>query len=228
MRARRERPLKVHRLHLGENDRSRIPVGGRLFRFWKSWEGSAHKSIVQVGLTWTWKRQLPPAKLLKQKSSRSLDKLIKKLRKRRVIEKAKKALLWQSRLFTVPKKDSEEDRLILDLSQLNSYIRCPSFKMLTQKEVKLNLPKGYWTVSLDLKDGFWHVGVAPSLRPYLGFRYKNQSWQFRAMPFGLNIAPRIFTKVVSHVVKRLTEEGIWCLPYHDNLLIIARTEEDCL
>ena len=100
--------------------------------------------------------------------------------------------------------------------------------MLTQKEVKLNLPKGYWTVSLDLKDGFWHVGVAPSLRPYLGFRYKNQSWQFRAMPFGLNIAPRIFTKVVSHVVKRLTEEGIWCLPYLDDLLIIACTEEDCL
>ena len=100
--------------------------------------------------------------------------------------------------------------------------------MLTMKEVKLLLPKGSWTVSLDLKDGFWHVPIAPSFRRYLGFTYKGQDWQFRALPFGLNIAPRIFTKVVSHVVKRLSEQGIWCLPYLDDLLIIARSKEACL
>ncbi|CAL4069054.1 unnamed protein product, partial [Meganyctiphanes norvegica] len=38
------------------------------------------------------------------------------------------------------------------------------------------------------------VGISKTKRPYLGFRYRNQDWQFRAMPFGLNIAPRMFTK----------------------------------
>ena len=52
----------------------------------------------------------------------------------------------------------------------------------------LLLPEGFYTVSLDLKDGYWHVPIAPAKHPYLGSDY----W-FWALPFGLNIAPRIFT-----------------------------------
>ena len=201
--------------------------GGRLFRFRRKWKGASHESIIKVGLSWSWKKMLPPLKILKQRTTPMLDKIMIKLRRKRIIEKAKK-LLWQSRLFTVPKKNSEEERLILDLSILNTFIKCPHFKMLNMREVKLLLPRGFWTVSLDLRDGFWHVPVAPKARPFLGFRYRNQDWQFRAMPFGLNIAPRIFTKVVAHVVKLMAKAGIWCLPYLDDLLIVAQTKEDCL
>ena len=63
---------------------------------------------------------------------------------------------------------------------------------------------------------------------YMGFRWKKQNWQFRAMPFGLNVAPRLFTKVIAHVVKVMSEAGIWCLPYLDDLLIVAATQEECL
>ena len=48
------------------------------------------------------------------------------------------------------------------------------------------------------------------------------------MPFGLNIAPRIFTKLISFTVLCLEKEGIWCLPYLDDLLIIADSREECL
>ena len=208
------------------NDRKKIPVGARLLRFRSSWQGAHHESIIKVGVSWSWKKKPPPLKRLKQRTSPSLDKIVATLRKRRVIEKAKK-LMWQSRLFTVP-KNSEEDRLILDLSILNEFIKCPTFKMLNLKEVKLLLPKDYWTISLDLKDGFWHLGVAKTKRPYLGFTYRNQDWQFRAMPFGLNIAPRTFTKVIAHVVKVMANKGIWCLPYLDDLLILAPSRKVCL
>lgn len=153
--------------------------------------------------------------------------MVKELRQKRVIEKAKR-LLWQSRLFTVPKKDSDKERLILDLSNLNSFIHCQPFKMLTLREVKLLLPPNYWTVSIDLKDGYWHIPITPKKRPYLGFCYRGQDWQFRAMPFGLNIAPRAFTKVISHVIRELAQIGVWCLPYLDDLLIIASSKEECL
>ena len=209
------------------NDRSKIPVGGRLFRFRAAWEGANCESIARIGLSWTWEKKPPKLKRLRQRTSPNLDKILITLKRKRVIEKAK-ALLFQSILFTVPKKDSEEDRLILDLSPLNEFIKRPHFKMLTIREVKLILPKDYWTISIDLKDGFWHVGVSRTKRPFLGFRYRNQDWQFRAMPFGLNVAPRIFTKVVAHVVKLMAKEGIWCLPYHDNLLIATPTRELCL
>ena len=131
-----------------------------------------------------------------------MDSLLPDLQRRRVIEKARR-LRWQSRLFTIPKKDSAKDRLILDLSGINKFIHCPTFKLLTLKEVKLLLPPGYWTISIDLRDGYLHLAVAPKKRPYLGFRYRNQDWQFKALPFGLNIAPRVFTKIMSHVIRDL-------------------------
>ena len=70
--------------------------------------------------------------------------------------------------------------------------------------------------------------MAKQFRPFLGFTYRDQNWRFRVMPFGLNLAPRIFTKIISYVVHRLSLEGIWCLPYLDDLLIIAMSEEECL
>ena len=100
--------------------------------------------------------------------------------------------------------------------------------MLTIQDVKYLLQQGYWSISIDFKDGYWHVPVAPSKRPYLGFRYRNQDYQFRAMPFGLCTAPRMFTKVVSYVVKLLANEGIFVLPYLDDLLLLAPTMEECL
>ena len=99
--------------------------------------------------------------------------------------------------------------------------------MLTLKQVRLQLPPGAWTASLDLKDGFWHLAVSRTFRPYLGFRYRDQNWRFRAMPFGLNIAPLVFTKLIRFTVNKMAEENIWCLPYLDDLLIIAQSEEEC-
>ena len=115
------------------------------------------------------------------------------------IEKAK-VIKFQSRVFTVPKRDSPEGRWILDLSKLNAFIKCPKFRMLTMRDVRLLLPKGFWTVALDLKDGFWHLPVSRKKRPFLGFRYRGQLWQFRAMPFGLNVAPRVMTIILRKVL----------------------------
>ena len=204
-----------------------LPVGGRLYKFRAAWRGAAYESIIKNGLSWSWEKQPPPVEEFVQQTSPDLELLLKKLRKKRVLERAK-TIKFQSRVFTVPKKDSPEGRWVMDLSILNSFIKCPKFKMLTMREVKILLPRGYWSVSLDFKDGYWHIAVCPRKRPFLGFIYRNQKWQFRAMPFGLNIAPRIFTKLVAHIVKVMAAEGIWCLPYLDDLLILAPTRELCL
>ena len=208
------------------SDWSKIPVGGRLFRFRTAWKGAHYESVVKKGLSWQWEDTPPPGRPIRQANLQDADKTFVKLRRKRVIERAK-IVRFQSRIFTVPKRDSQEARPILDLSILNSFIKCPSFKMLTLREIKMLLPKGFWTTSLDLKDGFWHVPVSRLKRSFLCFLWRNQFWQFRAMPFGLNVAPRIFTKLIAHVVKILAEAGIWCLPYLDDLLIIAASEEDC-
>ena len=108
-------------------------------------------------------------------------------------------------------QDTDKLRVILDFYVLNHYIQCPHFKMLTLQDVKLLLPEGFYTVSLDLKDGYWHVPIAPAKRPYLEFTYLGSDYWFRALPFGLNIAPKIFTKMVTSVVRVVSSRGIFIL-----------------
>ena len=220
-------PVHLKEIKRLNNDAYKVPVGGRLHRFRKAWQGSYHVGTIKVGLSWSWKSRPPKRKYLRQIHSVRLDRFIQELKRKKVIEKAE-FLLWQSRLFTVPKRDPQKHRLILDLSQLNQFINCPTYKMLTIQDVKYLLQQGYWTISIDFLDGYWHVPVAPSKRPFLGFRYRNQDYQFRSMPFGLCTAPRVFTKVVAYVVRVLASIGIWCLPYLDDLLLLAPTKEECL
>ncbi|MEL6899303.1 MAG: reverse transcriptase domain-containing protein, partial [Planctomycetota bacterium] len=99
--------------------------------------------------------------------------------------------------------------------------------MLTLREVKLLLPRGFYTVSLDLQDGYWHVPIAPAKRPFLGFRYQGTDYWFRALPFGLNIAPRIFTKLITAAVRVISARGIFVLAYLDDILVAAPSASLC-
>ena len=146
---------------------------------------------------------------------------------KKVIEEVS-SIKWQSRLFIVPKKEQGKHRIILDLSRLNKMIACPSFKMLSLREVRRNLPQGAFTCSIDLKDGYWHVPITPKLRPFLGFRYNQRLFQYRAMPFGLNVAPRTFTKVMFKVMKIVAGAGIWVLPYLDDFLVVSHSRSQNL
>ena len=44
-------------------------------------------------------------------------------------------------------------------------------------------------VHVDLKDAYFHIRVAKSLRKYLWFIMGNKVFQFRALPFGLAMPP---------------------------------------
>ena len=47
---------------------------------------------------------------------------------------------------------------------------------------------------MDLKDAYFHVRVVPAHRQYLRFN------QFKALPFGLSWAPRVFTKTLALLI----------------------------
>ena len=190
-------------------------------------KGSANWNLIKKGLGWNWKHTpLSKGYTGTQNTTEELDKAVRKMRNQRVIQRIR-FLKFTCHLFSVPKKDYTESRTTLDLSDLNEFIKNSTFKMLTMKEIKLLIPRGFWTMSLDLKDGFYHTSKSNGLRKYLGFKYKGMCWAFRAMHFGLNIAPRTFTRIIADVVKILEKENIWCLPYLNDLLLIARTKEEC-
>ena len=76
-------------------------------------------------------------------------------------------------------------------------------------------------VKLDLKDAYLTVGVHPESQKFLRFVWLGQTYQFLALPFGLNTAPRIFTKLLKPVVAYLRTRNIRLLIYLDDILIIG-------
>ena len=99
--------------------------------------------------------------------------------------------------------------------------------MLTVAQVRTLLPRNAYTISIDLTDAYWHVPIARQFTPYLGFRLGNKKYAFQLMPFGLNIAPKVFTKLAATVVKELRNRGIQVAAYLDDWIVWASSPEEC-
>ena len=176
-------------LRLQDNE---IKVGGRLRKFTTAWSGDKWaKNIVSQGLRWEWKPSPPLLKeLVPQQASEVLVGYVQEmLEKEVVVPFFGKGV--QNYLLFRPKKGTDKLRDILNLSHLNDLIPCPSFKMVTVQDVRACLPPRSWLTSLDLRDAYWHVPIAPSYRKFLAFSLPMPNGQsdyaFKAMPFGLNI-----------------------------------------
>ena len=84
--------------------------------------------------------------------------------------------------------------------------------METPETIRISLQQGEWVTSLDFSDACFHIPVHDKSRKYLRFHFQNQSYQFRALPFGLSTAPMEFTCVVKEVKLMAQSRGIRRVP----------------
>ena len=89
------------------------------------------------------------------------------------------------------------------------------------------LPANSWTCSVDLQDAYWHVPVAPHFCQHLGFCVGQTQYSFKVVPFGLNIAPRVFTKLVNIIITTLRQQGVNVVAYLDDWLVWGMSPEEC-
>lgn len=114
------------------------------------------------------------------------------LLRKRAIERAPAQLGFYALIFLVPKK-SGKMRPVFNMKPLNRYISARGFQMATIKMIAGSISKGDFVVSLDLSDAYFHLRIDPRFRRFLHFKFKGVFYQFRAMPFDLCSAPRMFT-----------------------------------
>ncbi|XP_073192743.1 uncharacterized protein [Lepidochelys kempii] len=77
-----------------------------------------------------------------------------------------------------------------------------------------------------MKDAYFHLAIHPAHRQFLRFTMGQEHYQFAVLPFGLAMAPRVFTKCMAVVVAFLRRQGIWVYPYLDNWLLGGRAEAE--
>ena len=129
---------------------------------------------------------------------------------------------FYSRLFLVPKTDGSH-RPVFDLKSLNQFVHKEKFKMTTPRTVTNAMHKGDWAVSIDLKDAYFHVPIHVRSRRLLRFAIATNDglrvFEFRALPFGLTSAPRVFTKVILPLGHHAHLHAVCLLQYLDDWLL---------
>ena len=206
------------------------PVGGRLSNFVEGWKHITNDpyvlSIVAKGYRlhftsppllrqtpWEIRSPQDPQEILGMREKISLM-----LQKNVITEVPPDSPGFYSNIFLV-RKASGGWRPVIDLKNLNAHIHAPHFRMFTTSSVLSSVEKEDYAFKIDLQDAYFHVQIHPSSRKYLRFAFENRVYQFQVLPFGLNTAPQIFTRLGHTVTAYLHRQGISVIPYLDDWLI---------
>ena len=225
--------VSIHSLRQKQVPRSDLPTGGRISFFLKAWEKITSDvwtlSVVRSGYRIQF-RVLPRLLLSPPKWCTRMPKdpvkmeilkgEVESLLQKRAIEEVtsmhpKRGFF--SRIFLVQKRTGGW-RPVIDLSRLNQFVLCPHFKMETLNSIRLALQKGDWVTSLDLRDAYFHIGIHRRSRRYLRFVFEGKVYQFRALAFGLNVSPYVFTRMLKTVLRHVRRLGIRVHAYLDDWL----------
>ena len=208
-------------------------VGCRLIQFADRWSEITQDQwildVVQEGLQLNF--QIPPHMsgtrvtcTQNNVQSQCLLEEVESLLGKQAIERVpqgQEGLGFYSTFFTVQKK-GEGLRPILNLRPLNKFLKVQHFKMETLRSIIRAMEIGDWVAALDLKDAYLHIPIFPPHRKFLRFCIENQHFQFKAMPFGLATAPRVFTKVMAAVGGYLRMKEVHIFMYLDDWLLKSR------
>ncbi len=103
-----------------------------------------------------------------------------------------------------------------------------SFRIITLKQIHSQICPGDWLFSLDLKDAYFHIQIAPHHRRFLRFAFEGVSYQYTVLPIGLSLAPQPFMKCMDAAISQLRQLGIRILNYLNDWLILAQSEDELL
>ena len=147
---------------------------------------------------------------------------------------------WASPVVIVPKKSAQGEppqrRMCVDFRRLNKQL--PEVKNMSGGKGCISLvplPKidelyaklqGYKVFStLDLRSGYYHIGLSDSAKPKTAFVVSGMGkFEFNRVPFGLAQVPAYFQRLINEV---LTDCN-FAMGYLDDIIIFSKTEEEHL
>ncbi len=130
--------------------------------------------------------------------------------------------------FILPKKETGKYRVISNLKKLNESVVYRKFKMDTLETALKMLKPHCFMSSIDLRDAYYSIPIAPGHIKYLKFSWRGVFYQFTVLPKGLTSSPRIFTEVVKPFFAALRATfGVSCLGYIDDSLYSETSYAHC-
>ena len=121
--------------------------------------------------------------------------------------------------LTVSQSNSRKKRLILDLRHVNKYLWKTSIKYEDIRIAMQFITNNSLCFQFDVVSAYHHVNIFLPHTDFLGFFWRcgNIQWySFLVLPFGLNSACYIFTKITRYLIKKWCGEGKHVLMYLDD------------
>ena len=163
---------------------------------------------------------------------------IETLEKSGVIERSLSR--WASPVIVVPKKSAPDEpprrRLCVDYRKVNALqpevkrtdkgTGCLSLYPLPKIDEMFSKLGGATIFStIDLRSGYYHIGLTRESRAKSAFVVPMGKWQFKRTPFGLSQAPAYFQLLIDQVLMGCSS---FAMGYLDDIIIFSKTEEDHL
>ncbi|KAA6401217.1 MAG: hypothetical protein EZS28_003261 [Streblomastix strix] len=181
------------------------PIGGRLIYFQEERKKHGAQDLISRGISAKWispssieflmkMRRVPDQRRALQ-CGKQLETLIEKELQNKIIEEVKESQIkWFNPIFAIPKRGKGKWRKITDCSKLNDKLQEGHFKMEDIHVLRELMKQKDWLIKIDIESAYHHVPVNPNLRDFLGFKFKERSFRYVAMPFGIKHAPLIFKR----------------------------------
>lgn len=133
---------------------------------------------------------------------------------------------YNSPIILVPKKSVNGEknfRLCVDYRELNRRLIPDKFPLPRIDEVLDNLGRARYFSTLDLYAGFWQVPLNADSKNFTSFSTGEGSFRFNVLPFGLNIAPNSFARMMHIAFSGLDPSTAFL--YLDDIIVIGTSQE---
>lgn len=133
---------------------------------------------------------------------------------------------YNSPIILVPKKSVngvKKYRLCIDFRELNKKLIPDKYPLPRIDEILDNLGKTKYFTKLDMFSGYFQVPLEKRSKHLTSFSTAQGSFQFNVLPFGLNVAPNSFARMMAIAFSGLDPTSAFL--YIDDLIVLGRSEE---